>query len=289
MTASHDLEQRLHSLGDIRGIMRSMKVLSLLESRKLARFLESQQRVVDSLEQVAADFGDHFSLRPPDRALSCRVLLVLGAERGFCGDFNETLMHAMAREAEATDALAVRVIAVGSKLGNLMEREPRTVARLNGPVVAEEVAATLNRVVDTLTEQQARHGPFTLTALHHDMNRPDVRVREVLPPFEHLQRRWPKRAYPPRLQLPPETFRTELTDHYLFAVLNEIFYTSLMAESHRRVQHLDGALDRLDRQAAELSRRRNQLRQEEITEEIELILLNLPDLERRRAVTQNHE
>jgi len=278
MSASHDLEQRLHSLGDIRGIMRSMKVLSQLESRKLARFLESQQRVVDSLEQVAADFGDHFSLHPPDRQLSCRVLLVVGAERGFCGDFNETLMQALAREADATEALAVRVIAVGSKLGNLMDREPRTIARLNGPVVAEEVAATLNRVVDTLTEQQARTGPFALTALHHDINQTDVRVREVLPPFEHLQRRWPKRAYPPRLQLPPEVFRTELTDHYLFAVLNEIFYTSLMAESTRRVQHLDGALDRLDRQAADLSRRRNQLRQEEITEEIEIIMLSTEEM-----------
>ncbi len=278
MTAYRDLEQRLHSLGDIRGIMRSMKVLSLLESRKLARFLESQQRVVESLEQVAGDYGDHFSLHPPESHLSCRVLLVLGAERGFCGDFNETLLHAMQRESDATEALAVRIIGVGGKLEPLLEKEPRTLARIHGPVVAEEVASTLNQVVDTLTEHQAKVGPFALTVLHHDINHPEVRVREVLPPFEQLEHRAPKRPYPPLLHLTPEAFLAELTDHYLFAVLNEMFYTSLMAESHRRVQHLDGALDRLDRQVGELSRRRNQLRQEEITEEIEIIMLSTEEM-----------
>jgi F-type H+-transporting ATPase subunit gamma len=53
-----------------------------------------------------------------------------------------------------------------------------------------------------------------------------------------------------------------------------MFYTSLMAEHYRRVQHLEGAIDRLEQRAEELGKKRNMLRQEEITEEIEVIMLS---------------
>ncbi len=46
MPRRHELDARLHSLEDIGKIMRSMKNLSYMETRKLARFLDSQQRVV---------------------------------------------------------------------------------------------------------------------------------------------------------------------------------------------------------------------------------------------------
>lgn len=62
-------------------------------------------------------------------------------------------------------------------------------------------------------------------------------------------------------------------EQYLFATLHEIAYVSLMAENQRRLRHLDGAVRHLDEQSAVLARRSNSLRQEEIIEEIEVILL----------------
>ena len=54
-----------------------------------------------------------------------------------------------------------------------------------------------------------------------------------------------------------------------------------MAENRRRMQHLEGAIRRLEERTSELALKRNALRQEEITEEIEVILLSA------RAVQQN--
>jgi F-type H+-transporting ATPase subunit gamma len=51
---------------------------------------------------------------------------------------------------------------------------------------------------------------------------------------------------------------------------------SLLAENQYRVQHLEGAVHRLNERLAELSTRAKSLRQEEITEEIEMILLASP-------------
>ncbi len=69
-------------------------------------------------------------------------------------------------------------------------------------------------------------------------------------------------------------------EQYLFAALHALLFGSLMAEHQQRARHLEGALQRVDGRVRELRQRRNLLRQEEITEEIELILLNLPDPER---------
>jgi F-type H+-transporting ATPase subunit gamma len=57
-------------------------------------------------------------------------------------------------------------------------------------------------------------------------------------------------------------------------VLHELFYSALLAENERRLQHLEGALRRVDRKREALTLRGKALRQEEITEEIEIILLS---------------
>ena len=47
-----------------------------------------------------------------------------------------------------------------------------------------------------------------------------------------------------------------------------------MAENHRRLQHLEAAIKHLDDHVVSLRRKSQIYRQEEITEEIEVILLN---------------
>jgi F-type H+-transporting ATPase subunit gamma len=86
--------------------------------------------------------------------------------------------------------------------------------------------------------------------------------------------------YPPILNLNPLTFAKDLIDQHLFSLLYEVFYSSLMAENLRRFQHMDQAIQRLEKDMAELVLRRNSLRQEEITEEIEVIMLSAEALKR---------
>jgi len=53
-----------------------------------------------------------------------------------------------------------------------------------------------------------------------------------------------------------------------------MLYNSLMVENLHRMAHLEGAVKHLDDKSAELARQCNALRQEEIIEEIEVILLS---------------
>jgi F-type H+-transporting ATPase subunit gamma len=96
---------------------------------------------------------------------------------------------------------------------------------------------------------------------------------KLSPPFQHDPHQTPHFPHPPVLNQSPREFLVELTDHYLFSALQHMLYNSLMAENHQRMAHLEGAVKHLDDESAELARQCNALRQEEIIEEIEVILL----------------
>lgn len=274
MSQRRQLEEHLHALGEISQILASMKTLALLETRKLTRYLGTQSRVVEGIYAAAQDFRNFFPWEPNVAEASRHVYLLIGSERGYCGDFNQALIAELQTHREG-NIQGPLVIAVGHKLCARLEPEPGIAALLDGPVIAEEVEDVLGELASTLSQLQRQHGPFALSVLHHQLASPPIRVSRVLPPFRDRQPQRRTFADPPLLNLPPKTFFAELLDHYLYATLHEIFYQSLMAENHRRVEHLEAAIHRITEQSAELSLKRNMLRQEEITEEIEVILLSV--------------
>ncbi len=201
-----------------------------------------------------------------------RVALLIGSERGFCGDFNETLL------AELAPTEQDEIIAVGRKLGQRLENCPCKAIPLGGPNVAEDIPETLNRLIPVIAEIQRRHARFELTVLHHHWETNAVLRRQLLPPFRQGRKNRKEHRCPPVLNLRPEMFLLELVDHYLFGVLHEIFYTSLMAENRQRLQHMEGAVQHLDERCERLRRKAQTFRREEITEEIEVILLTAESL-----------
>ena len=270
MSKRLEAERHLQALDEIRHIMGSMKTLAQLETRKLGRFLATQQQALRNIEAMAADFCSFYAMTPPLAPDARHIYLLLGSERGFCGDFNEAVLHALD---EAPGDAEPRLVAVGRKLSLRLEDDSRLIQALDGPDAAEEVEAVLARLVEELGRLQERDGSYRLTVVAHAADAGEVQRVPLLPPFPPGPEA-PRYGYAPRLNLPPQAFYAELLDQYLFASLYGWLYTSLMAENLRRMQHLEGAIHRLEEQSQALALRRNTLRQEEITEEIEVILLS---------------
>lgn len=277
------IQKHLGTLNDIGGIMGAMKNISLMETHKLSRFLAHQHRVLAGIEAVAADFLAHHpevGYRPEDATPD--IIVAIGSQRGFCGDFNESLAQALRhhwRQGSSASALVV-----GRRLAAKLGREPRISATLDGPSVAEEVQPVLQRLMDALGELHARadrNSPLTISVFAHREGENRVSARPILPAPEP-GRTAPRFAYPPMLNLPPAQFFTELARHYLWAQMHDVFYGSLMAENRRRLQHMEGAMQRMEEKSGELQRKYNLLRQEEITEEIEVIMLSNEALQRSR-------
>jgi len=273
MSKRRDLETKIHSLDDIKEIMNAMKNLSLMETHRLARFLETQRRVVATFESAASDFLHFHGNLVLGEEQSRDVYLLIGSERGFCGDFNESILKALD---ESRPGEPPNLVVVGGKLLSKLTGDPRVAVSVDGASVVEEVDAVLSKLVEGLNQLNsagASTGPLRVTVFHHDPDEKGVQI-STLRPFKQAKSMDPLFAYAPQLNLGPVSFLTKLAEQYLMALLHQVLYRSLMAENQRRMQHIGSAVQLLERTAKELWRRRNIVRQEEITEEIEIIMLS---------------
>jgi F-type H+-transporting ATPase subunit gamma len=281
MSHRRSLERHRHSLAEIRDIMNSMKTLAYMETRKLGRFLDAQRAVVESIEGVAADFLSFHPDTLPEGNETIPVYFLIGTERGFCGDFNHALLNFLESVLQVHPSGQPALVAIGRKLHTLLEGDARVAAWIDGASVVEEVPSVLNNLADELISLQGEHGTLDVFCIYHG-GEDGVMMQKLLPPFQDLSNAPPRLPHPPLLNLSPAAFLIELTDQYLFAVLHAMLYTSLMVENHQRVTHLEGAVRHLDDQSQELGRKCNALRQEEIIEEIEVILLSAASLGGKR-------
>jgi len=262
-----EISQRLARLREISGIMTAMKSLSLIETRKLARFIGHQRRMLADIEAAAADFLQFF---PGDSVAATQpaILVLIGSERGFCGNFNERIVASFNSLPRWEPAPAVLVI--GQRLAAKLESHSGVIAKLDGSTVTEEVPVVLNRLMDAVhaaSQKLAGDGAALFSLAHEAEGEPKLkRLLPISPPSP------PPLAHPPGLQLAPAGFFAELLDQYLLAALYGLLYESLAAESRQRLAHMERALDRLDETVNDLALKRNSLRQEKIVEEIEVIL-----------------
>ena len=278
MSHRRELEHHRRSLGEIREIMNSMKTLAYMETRKLARFLPAQQTVVRSIEAMAVDLLSFHPDIVAEATESTPIFVIIGTERGFCGDFNHALRDRVAAIRLAENDVQPKLLAVGHKLQPLFEDDDRVDALIDGASVAEEVPAVLQRLVHELAQLQNDNSNPTLYGIYHDDN--GITINRLLPPFQHQLHSPPAYPYPPLLNLSAEELLIDLTDHYLLAALHQMLYASLMVENRRRVAHLEGAVKHMDEESSDLAQQCNRLRQEEIIEEIEVILLSSADIDR---------
>ncbi|SET37309.1 F-type H+-transporting ATPase subunit gamma [Nitrosomonas marina] len=284
MSKRHDIKTHIATLGEIKGILSAMKNMALLEIRKLDVFLSTQQRVITSIESLSHDFlgfYGHLQTIPDDFQ---HLWIVIGSERGFCGDFNKMLGE-FVRTHDSLDGNSLFVV-VGNQLLTKFTDDKRVVASISGHSVSEEIQVTLLHLAEILNQLQQQfklEKIGRISAVYHDNYEKTVRFRQLLP-LETPQKA-PDFAYPPQLHLKPSQFLAQLTDQYLYAALHQIFYSSLMVENHMRLEHMENAIHRLEKNVENLQLQYNKVRQEEIIEEIEIILLSAEALSDTQAST----
>ncbi|MCB1948205.1 FoF1 ATP synthase subunit gamma [Nitrosomonas sp.] len=284
MSKRLEIKTHFETLGEIKGILSAMKNLALLEIRKLDVFLSTQQRVMASIESVSQDFlsfHGHLQSLPTDLQ---QLWIIIGSERGFCGDFNKVLYEFVQAHENQNDKTLLVVI--GNQLLAKFSDNARVVADINSHSVSEEIQVTLlhlAEILNRLQQQFKRNKIGRISAVYHDAHKKNVVLQQLLP-LETPQEA-PESAYPPMLNLKPSQFLAQLTDHYLYAALHEIFYSSLMVENHMRLKHMENAIHRLEKNEEQLQLQYNRVRQEEIIEEIEVILLSAEALSDPQAST----
>ena len=272
MTSRREISRRIVSLDEIAGIVSAMKALALMETHRLQAFVATQEHRVAGIEEAGAEFlAWHPQLREL-HAPAREICVMVGAEQGFCGDFNDALA-AQYQKLGLPQRRSVQCVTIGRRLGNRLP-VGQPVLKLPGASVADEVPAVLLRLTQELNELISAD-PMTVcvSALYHCDATGEIRLQPLLPLGDLPAPGWGLR-FPPELNVPPDVFFSGLVRHYLDAALNGILYSSLLAENRARQLHMDSALNKLDENREQLRRAYDARRQEDITEEIEIILLS---------------
>lgn len=291
MSRRHELQRRGRALSEIAGIMHSMRTLSLMEARKLTRVLETQHVLVTTMRAAAADL---LAFHPLPHEVSHRgVLLALGSERGFCGDFNAGLRHYLERLPVPGADAPRRLIIVGSRLAAGLSFSGIEVENLAGASTVEEVPEVVQRVLRACAMSIVGDDPLAVSVVHRAGAVGEIRETALAPAFSDIViESAARRRTPPCLYLEPAVLLMRLSAEYLSMRFYQLVYESLLQEQQQRVRHLDGATRRLDEALGELTRLNNALRQEEITEELEVILAGADllgaNIDGADAVTGHH-
>lgn len=279
MTKRIQLKDHIHSLDEIGSIMTAMRNLSLLEVNKIIKFSSCLENSISTVKEVGEDFlnfyPEFYSRLQITKPL---IYILIGSERGFCGHFNDNILDMVESLRTTTSEFDVKFIIVGRKLAAKFSNEIRVAKVVDSPNTAEEIPNTiynLMKSVEQLSSEMSIKLDPTLWAILFNEEKKNILEAESWHPFVEFKN---KSKYlssqKPLLNFAPEIFVTDFVEQYIYSMLNFIFYKSFIAENYLRSRHLEAALQRLDEKVIKLKRSLNILRQEEITQEIQVIMLS---------------
>ena len=270
MNKISSLKARLHTLGDIQSILGAMKNLAVIEMNRVSKLMDTQKRALATLTAALADFEEFYPGGvAPSKTDAPVFCLLIGSERGFCGPFNERVIEAF-HEVEKTYK-PIQVAVMGRKLASKLEGRTPVDLTLDGPNSADEI----QKLIDNLSLKLLPYANHRWLFIH---NNGDPQTKEMASfPLEIRHRLSREYSSPPIFNMTPEELYPQLLEQYLLAVLQNALSVSFFSENRERLHHMEGALHHLEKDNADLTLALNTHRQEEITDEIEILMLALKE------------
>ena len=253
-------------------------VITAMRGSAAARSREAHSRL-DGIRAYAAVIGEAIgqalalapAAEPTTREAGSpqgHIVIVLSAEQGFVGSFNERVVGAAEDHLNAGGS---ELLIVGDR-GAMVAAERALTFGWSAPMVAhaEEAPLLASRITDALYSRLEKDQVRRVTMIHA-VPAPSATievVERVLVPFDFARFKVAPRSIPPITTLPPDRLLAELAEEYVYAQLCEAVMLSFAAENEARMTAMIAARSNVARKLDELVASFRRLRQEEITGEI---------------------
>jgi F-type H+-transporting ATPase subunit gamma len=196
------------------------------------------------------------------------AVIVLCAEQGFAGTFNERVLNAAENHLKAEEA----ELLIAGHRGTMVAAERGLTIGWSAPMVshAEEVPLLASRITDAIYSRLEKDQVRRVSVIHA-VPAPSASiaiVERALVPFDFKRFKVTPRAVPPITTLPPDQLLAELAEEYVYAELCEEVMLSFAAENEARMRAMIAARSNVASKLDELVGSSRRLRQEEITGEI---------------------
>lgn len=258
--------QNVRQLEAVVTALRGIAASRAQRARSLLAGIDAYSTVVSraigqALPLIPSDF------RPGSERRRERIGLILFcAEQGFAGAFSERIL-----DASAADLAGAMTFVIGTR-GLAIIRERGLTPSWSAPMAnhVDAIPSLANEIADALYERITSRGPSTFQMI---VPRSDpagaVRIeRQSLLPLNLSRFAASSATQPPLTTLKPQELLERLTAEYVYARLCEAAMHAYEAENQARMMTMTAARHNIGSRLAALTLREQQLRQEEITNEI---------------------
>ena len=264
-----DLENRIHSVEKLEGIISAMRSMAALRVQQTAKPVEGARSYVRLVSAALTETARLAGEIAAPRALmprTARMTIVFCSEHGFVGGFNQILL----KKADGASKTGARIGIIGSR-GALLAREyglqpAWQIAMASDQASVQEICRQIaGRLFESVANGLASAG---LIYAQHGATPGIEVISRALFPIDPNALENASAANPPLLNMPPRELLARLTEEYLMASLTCAAMESLHAENRARLLAMDQAHQGIVRKHDEFMLKIFQMRQEEITTEL---------------------
>lgn len=262
-----DITARIDNVAQLDAVVTAMRGIAATRAQQSRNLLAGIEAYAGTIADAIGRALAHLEAPPASaRSGGGAALILFAAEQGFAGVYNDLVLSAAGAE-----AAHAHLMIVGTR-GAAIAAERGMAARWTTAQATQvgAVPAVANRLADALYGEIVSGRIARADVIHPavDADR-RLQVRRVaLFPLDLEGFRRERAQPPPRLTLALETLIERLVAEYIFARLSEAAMHAFAAENQARMEAMSAAGANIDRALAELRRRQNQVRQEEVTAEI---------------------
>ena len=274
MSGETALRERAELLDELRQIVQSMKNLAFAELQRVSRQRQAHDDAAATVTEALQALPNHPDDRPG--AITSghlpapgyrRILLVMGAERGFCGAFNAQLAKSLQ---EASDTTGELTWVASHRLLDLLGTSVPSARGIAGCASSDEMDHVVDAWSDLLRPELDANTPVTL--LYASASGLTRLALWPVPPAPKPSRQAGVQALiPPIVPLPVAQVRSAIERQHVRLQLLKAVCSSLEQENHWRLAQMQRAQDHLDELGQQLRRRYAHLRQANITNELETL------------------
>jgi F-type H+-transporting ATPase subunit gamma len=267
-----DVQARIASVHELEAVVSAMRGIAAARSREARSRLDGIRACADMIGTAIGEalMLDERSEPPaiPDARVGEQVMIILCAEQGFVGTFNEHVieaaMHHVRPDSTEYFLIGDRGVAVATEHGLPVGWSAPMVAH------AGEVSALADRITEALYERLDAGRVTRVTVLHAvpKLSATIEIVEQALLPFDFRRFTRATRRIAPLVTLPPQRLLAKIAEEYVYAQLCEAIMLSFAAENEARMQAMIAARTNVHNTLDQLIGDFRRLRQEEITSEI---------------------
>lgn len=278
------LSRKNDTLTSIRGIVRTMKTLSAINAapyEQAAQSIESYHKTI--LQGLAAFVYRSGGLRLLTEAVqpNTRLLVVFGSDHGLCGNYNELLADKVIEHSQAHPMVRQSILCIGSRMANaLLEQNVKPDTVLMPPASADGIGRLAGHIVTRI--ERLGHGQslthlavslvFTQRMAHGYQ---ETMTRTLLPLDQALlqpQQRWESRSLPD-YSMAADALLSSLIRNHVFASVFRAAAEAMVTENATRLALMQQAEKSVDEQLEAVQQELNNVRQDEITNELMDIII----------------